>query len=74
MDIGFINKFKGKCPLYAHKLSIKAAMLKSKGISVGDSFKIKDMVINVVKAIGLLKDSSGFVRTFDCLCRRKERK
>ena len=51
MDIGFINKFKGKCPLYAHKLSIKAAMLKSKGISVGDSFKIKDMVINVVKAI-----------------------
>lgn len=51
MDIGFINRFKGKCPLYAPKLSIKAAMLKSKGISVGDSFKIKDIVINVVKAI-----------------------
>ena len=38
MDIGFINKFKDKCPLYAHKLSIKAAILKRNGISVGDSF------------------------------------
>lgn len=51
MDIEFINKFKGKCPLYAPKLSIKAALLKRRAISAGDRFNIKDIAINVVKAI-----------------------
>ena len=49
MDLGFLKKFKGKCPLYG-PIGLKGLFFKRKTVSCGDKFYLKDMEITVVKA------------------------
>lgn len=49
MDIKFIKRFKGKCPLYG-PLGIKGLFYGRNTVRQGDKFSIKDMEITVVKA------------------------
>lgn len=50
MDTRFLRRFKGKCSIYAPKLSLKPRIFGSKGVSKGDEFTAGDFSITVVQA------------------------
>lgn len=49
MDLKFLKKFKGQCPLYGPR-GFKGLFFNRKTVSCGEQFSIKDMKITVVKA------------------------
>lgn len=70
MDIKFLSKFKGKCNIYAPKLSLKTLMFRSNSVSIGDEFVVGNFSITVVQAnhlcpaVGYIIKSEGLVLYF----------
>lgn len=50
IDLGFLKKFKNKCPIYAPLLSFKSLIFNRNAVKSGDKFSIKDISIEVVQA------------------------
>lgn len=50
IDTGFLNKFKGKCDIYAPRWSIKPPTFKSRPVSKGYEFTVGDFSITAVEA------------------------